>query len=126
MKNILFITLFFLSLSLNAQINIRTVEYKKGSTPEYGVSNSTIDSKVFEIDLILMPKGNYKASKELVKLTVQNPNYSKVIVITDNKDEVISFENSTDFLNFMDEKGYKVTFQNKTKYNIEYVFSKSN
>jgi len=123
MKKITIVFLLFLFNNVNAQINIRNIEFRRGENPETIITTTVIDSEVFEIDLVLMPKGNFKASKDILELSVQNPDYSEFFVLTNENNEILFFKSSTEFLNFMNDKGYKAVMQNKTKYRTEYVFN---
>ena len=127
MRNLLFTVVLILSVNVYGQeyINIRTIDYEKiNGKAETSIYESKFNKEYLDIDLVIMPKGNFKASKEVIKLTTKNPNKSKVIVIIDDKNEVIFFNGSTDFLNYMSDHSYSMTTKLESKYRTEYTFKR--
>jgi len=92
------------------------------------ISVATMD--YLEISLVKYPdpgKGDYfKAEKEI------RDNYSKdkpinlqsISVVKDSKGTELRFYGSTEFLNYMSSRGYKMLDQKKEKYHTDYTFQK--
>jgi len=69
---------------------------------------------------------HYEANKDLEKTYKSTTDYKFVLLkVIDNQGNPIQFKTSTDFLNFMSEKGYKMVDQKKGEYNIDYTFNKT-
>ena len=73
---------------------------------------SVFNKDYLNVKLSLYLKGSFKA--EVDDLTI----------ISDEKGEDVWFEGSTQFLNFMSDKGYDMVDQTKNKYSIDYTFRK--
>ncbi len=121
MKNTLFTVLIILmAIACSCGID---------NKPIYIATYKSIDSVVvsevkddyFEISLHSMQSGtNYKASKEYK----DSEGDWVFIDIVDMEGERIRFTNSTEFLNFISERGYEMVDQSKEKYITHYTFKK--
>jgi hypothetical protein len=86
---------------------------------------STIESDYFEVTLSkLSEEPKFIATKKLIKPSSME-NFKYVYFnITDEEGENFKFDTSTDFLNFMSERGYNLADQVKNKYGGDYTFKK--
>lgn len=85
-----------------------------------------IDSDYFEIGLFLLVD---KSKGFHAKIEIEKPesidNFRKVFAqIADERDSAIYFKGSTEFLNYMSERGYLMVDQVKKKYSTDYTFQK--
>lgn len=86
---------------------------------------SKLNTVYFEIDLMSVSADNTnRAEKEVEPLTSLETLHSVSIRITNKESDPILFNNSTDFLNFMDTRGYEMKDQQKRRFGISYTFKK--
>ena len=85
----------------------------------------SINSKYFDISIGSSSIG-YQTKKIIEKGTLDDNNIfrQKQLYISDKKHTMVLFKTSTDFLNYMDERGYTMKDQIKYEYRIEYTFIK--
>ncbi|MFC2119192.1 hypothetical protein ACFLSY_11170 [Bacteroidota bacterium] len=86
---------------------------------------TTIDTDYFEVGLYLMvDETNYTTKKDIVKPTSIENFKSVFFYLVDNDGMKINFKGSTEFLNFMSERGYEMVDQVKFDYHTDYTFKK--
>lgn len=86
---------------------------------------SKIKSDYFEISLSLLSDSDmYIATRDLEKPSSMENFRMVVLTITNKEGEDIKFKGTTEFLNFMSEKGYEMVDQEKSKYSTSYTFKK--
>ena len=85
----------------------------------------SINSKYFDIG-IRSSRIGFQTNKIIEEATLDDKNIfrQKVMYITDTKNIHQLFKTSTDFLNFMNERGYKMKDQFPQKYGINYTFER--
>lgn len=88
--------------------------------------STVIDSDYFEIGLFSLVD---KSKGFHAKIDIEKPesidNFRMVFAqIVDERDSAIYFRGSTEFLNFISERGYKMIDQVKKKYSTDYTFQK--
>lgn len=86
---------------------------------------SQVDSDYFEVSLSeLADKAEFIATKDLVKATSSKDFKYVFLEVTNKEGEAYHFATSTDFLNFMSERGFQLIDQKKTKFGGDYTFQR--
>ncbi len=85
----------------------------------------TVETDYFEISLYLLEGGSgFMAQQEIEKPTsMENFRYKRLYVV-DASEEPREFTTSTDFLNYMAERGYQMQDQEKFEYRTDYIFKR--
>ncbi len=84
-----------------------------------------VESDYFEV--ALSQKGDDYLGHQKVVTEVTTTNYKVIyFTIVQKNGMEIKFEHSTDFLNFISERGYEMASQEKNKYGADYVFKRKN
>ena len=93
---------------------------------------TTINSDYFEVSLSSYGNVNpnkagdsgFRAGKEIENPKIDAEFRYVFFDITDKDGTILDFKTSTDFLNFMSERGYEMIDQIKSKYHTDYTFKK--
>lgn len=92
------------------------------------ISKDTIkalDTEYFEIGLSSISKGtSYIAQRDIEQSKVGQPFHSEYLSIVHGDGNVVHFNDSNEFLNYMSERGYELVDQSKSKYRTDYTFKK--
>ncbi len=132
MKAKLLITLIAIGLltSCNPKPELR-VNLKKSTmindNPNHKDSIYVEDSEYFEIGLYSYSntKGiTYSAKKDIEKPTTSEDFKMVTLSIVDASNKIVVYNNSTEFLNYMAERGYEMTDQEKLEFRTDYTFKK--
>jgi hypothetical protein len=111
------------------KIHTRTITITGTSTNEVRTkTTSTVDDARFEMTLWKMSDTDtYEARWQLFEPASAKDHHNKFIEIVDigTPDTAsIRFQKPTDFITFMAERGYDVTFEKKVNDRIDYVFKR--
>jgi hypothetical protein len=88
-------------------------------------SNYVIENDYFEVGLYSVGQGkSYIAEKEIEEPRSIENFKSVTLYIVDSTQNPISFKSSTEFLNYMSERGYEMVDQEKLKYHTDYTFKR--
>lgn len=88
-------------------------------------SNYVIETDYFEVGLYSVGQGkSYIAEKEIEEPKSIENFKSVTLYVVDSTQNPISFNNSTEFLNYMSERRYEMVDQQKLKYRTDYTFKK--
>ena len=123
MKKSLIFILVFISLAIKAQqpLFIKTLT-AIGDKNSFVITK--VESKYFDVKFSIMENGNYTAGKTILEYTVKNPNKTILFIISNKIGDAVFFKSSSDFLNYMDARGYDLENQIPNKYGADYTFKK--
>jgi hypothetical protein len=85
---------------------------------------SKVTSDYLEVDLTEMNNKKYKG-KKLLQNNYSKDNYKAIFFeIVDEKGNLLWFNNSSEFLNYISERGYEMVDKKETQYHISYTFKR--
>lgn len=107
-------------------IYIKTTKIKGTEGKEHRMDSiSTLTSEYFKIKLESMQSGKFYIAEESIKQVIINKDIDfEFLNIVDEKGKKLEFKNSTEFLNFMAERGYEMKEQIEKKFSFNYTFKR--
>jgi hypothetical protein len=88
-------------------------------------SMTIVNSPYFEISITSVNNGEkYMATKQIEKPQVGKIFKSVTLNLVDSSGTVIYFKESTEFLNYMEARGYNMVDQEKQRFGSDYTFKK--
>jgi hypothetical protein len=88
-------------------------------------SNYVINTDYFEISLYSASNGSNFWAEKKIEEPKSLENFKVVtLYIVDKANKPISYTSSTDFLNYISERGYEMKDQQKFKYHTDYTFKR--
>ena len=132
MKAKLLITLIAIGLFTSCnpkselRVNLKTSTLVNDN-PNHKDSIYVVNSEYFEIGLYSytdLQNVTYSAKKEIEQSNISEVFKMVTLSVVDASNKDVVYNNSTEFLNYMSERGYEMTDQEKFKYRTDYTFKK--
>lgn len=126
------IFLFFITVILSCQsketkhITIKTTTVKGQSGREQRKDSiSIVSSEYFNVNLESVNNGEFYVARESVRESIVGSEIDfELINVVDDKGKELRFKDSTQFLNFMGERGYEMKEQKEKKFSFSYTFKR--
>ena len=88
-------------------------------------TNYDVKDQYFEIGLrVIRPNNGFAATKDLNKSKEGEPYHTESIMVLDSTGGIAVFKTSTDFLNYIDARGYRLITQSTDSNGTNYTFEK--
>jgi hypothetical protein len=87
-------------------------------------TNYDVKDQYFEVVLRAIRPGGFVANKDLVKSKEGDPYQIESIMVLDSTGGIAVFKSSTEFLNFIDARGFKLVSQLPNEKGNEYTFER--